>query len=129
MKINYNFYKWKPSDYNYNLVKVVAPYEYLSMIFEGTESSNYIKNLIDGINSVVNGDANAFFSIENQNGFIGYAFAPNSTEKEFPNGGFQVFDFFSLDENGETQLKFVLELSEVLKLLQDFYNFLLEDIK
>lgn len=105
-------------------VIVEKPYEYLSMIFEGRETSDYLQTLIDGIQSVVDGDSDASYGIENQQGFMGYAFASDLTEEEYPEGGFQVFDFFTTDEEGDTKLMFVITLEEILKLLNDFQQFL-----
>lgn len=124
--IEYKFYQWdafEDGDIDYK-VKIEKPYEYLSMIFEGRETSDYLQTLIDGIQSVVDGDPDASYGIENQQGFMGYAFAPDPIEEEYPEGGFQVFDFFTIDEEGDTKLMFVITLEEILKLLNDFQQFL-----
>lgn len=127
--INYKFYKWKPFEIKSYKVKVEKPYEYLSMIFEGSETSKYIQTLIDGIQNVIDGNPEASFSIENQAGFIGYAFAADSSEKEYPEGGFQVFDFFTLNKDGDSQMMFTIPLFDILKLLQEFKEFLQEHKK
>lgn len=105
-------------------VLVEKPYEYLSMIFEGRETSDYVQTLVNGIESVIDGNPDVSYGIENQQGFMGYAFAADPTEEEYPEGGFQVFDFFTLDEEGDTKLMFVITLEEILKLLKDFQQFL-----
>lgn len=106
-------------------VLVEPPFEYLSMIFEGTEKSEKVELYMQGIEKVKNGISGESFSIENQQGFISYAFAPGLLDKEYPNGGFQVFDFYSLDKDGSTKLMFVISLGEILKLLKDFKAFLI----
>ena len=124
--IEYKFYQWdafEDGDIDYK-VKIEKPYEYLSMIFEGRETSNYVQTLVDGIQSVIDGAPDSSYGIENQQGFMGYAFAAGPTEAEYPEGGFQVFDFFTIDEKGDTKLMFVISLSEISKLLKDFHQFL-----
>ncbi|MFK7747268.1 MAG: hypothetical protein AB8B65_02645 [Kordia sp.] len=127
--IKYEIYKNKPLNDEFISfgVLVKRPYDYLSMIFEGQETSDYVQTLIEGIQSVIDGDPDASYSIENQQGFIGYAFSADPTEEEYPEGGFQVFDFFTLDEQGDTKLMFVITLEEILKLLQDYKTFLVEN--
>ncbi|MGH1385154.1 hypothetical protein [Kordia sp.] len=125
--LKYKFYKWAPSTNEYLKVKIEKPYDYLSMIFEGNETSNQIQNHINKIKNVLNGNPDIDYSIENQSGFIGYAFAPDDTETEYPEGGFQVFDFFTADKKGNTKELFIISLQEILNFLEDFNIFLIKN--
>ncbi|MBC8756928.1 hypothetical protein H2O64_19810 [Kordia sp. YSTF-M3] len=127
--LEYKFYKWTPSTKEYLKVRLEEPYDYLSMIFEGNETSNQIQNHIENIIKVINGNPTTSYSIENQSGFIGYAFAADPSETEYPEGGFQVFDFFTLDEKGDTKELFIIPLEEILNLLSGFKSFLKQNKK
>lgn len=129
MKVKYKFYKWDAFE-NANIdykVKVEEPYHYLSLIFEGNEKNEYLTSIIQGVEGVIQGEIEKGYSIENQSGFIGHAFEPDETEEDYPEGGFQVFDSFTLDENGDTKELFIIPLEDILKLLKEFKEFLIEN--
>jgi len=120
--IEYKFYKWKPFDIESYKVKVEKPHEHLSMIFQGNETSTYIQEVLDNVNKVKSGELEDS-SIEVQNGFTAYLFAPN-TDPEFTNGGVEIFDSFGPEES-----LFTITLEELIKLLEDFIVFLKENGK
>ena len=129
MSLQYKFYKWdafKNANIDYK-VKVEEPFHYLSLIFEGNETSEYLTSIIEGVERVIKGETEEGYSIENQSGFIGHAFTPDGTEEDYPKGGFQVFDLFTLDENGDTKELFIISLEDILKLLKEFKEFLIEN--
>ncbi|CAL2102443.1 conserved protein of unknown function [Tenacibaculum sp. 190130A14a] len=126
--MKYNFINTKTKfGSTYNLVSVEKPYDRLSLIFEGDETSEEIVYSINEIEKVKKGVLEDGYTMRNQAGFIGHAFGPDVTDREFPEGGYQVFDSFTLDEEGDTKELFIISIDEILKLLEEFKDFLIEN--
>ncbi|WGH74772.1 hypothetical protein P8625_11855 [Tenacibaculum tangerinum] len=125
--MKYKLYKWQPTTYEYMMVQVEKPYDRLSLIFEGDETSEELTYSINEIEKVKKGVLEEGYTMGNEAGFIGHAFGPDATASEFPEGGYQVFDSFTLDEHGDTKELFTVPLDEILKLLEDFKEFLIKN--
>ena len=105
------------------MVKVEEPYSYLGMIFEGNETREFIQNIIENISKVKSGELEDY-SFENQAGFMAYVIAPDPTQEDIPEGGVQILDFFSTNEEGEVQPLYTLPFDEILNLLNEFKTYL-----
>ena len=107
----------------YNIIAVESPYEYVSQLVEGNESSDYISDLLDHIKQVESGELQQG-SIENQTGFMVYLFAPNPNGSE-PDGGADIY--YGLSNQEPLEPIYRIPLNDLIQLLEEFRDFLKEN--
>lgn len=120
--IKYKFYNTSTKhNSTYNLIKVEEPYDFMSQMFEGNESSEDIARIINGIQKVKSGKQEDY-SFGNQGGFDAYVLKADPTDLKHPEGGVAIIDFF-----GPEELLYVIPFQEMLKILEEFKAFLIEN--
>jgi len=122
--VKYKCYKWKPFDKEYLLMKFDKPYSFLSRIFEGNETSNYITEIIEGVKKAKSSQLDDY-GFGNQSGFQAIALRPDPTDSTLPNGGVDIYDMHGKDENAIL----TISLDEMLEILENFKDFLIENGK
>ncbi len=115
--LKYKFYKSIPFQDDFIVLGVIVepPHVFMSQIFEGNETSSKIQDIINGVKRVKNKEDDDFF-FRNESGFL----ADMDTEEE----GVFIFDEFSEDPTKEL---LVVSFDEMLKLLEDYKKFLIEN--
>ncbi|WP_404984348.1 hypothetical protein ACI513_12160 [Chryseobacterium sp. M5] len=122
--VKYKCYKWKPFDKEFLLMKFDKPYSFLSRIFEGNETSDYIIAIIEGVKKTKNLQLDDY-GFGNQSGFQAIALKPDPADPTLPNGGVDIYDMHGNDENAIL----TISLDEMLEILESFKKFLTENRK
>ena len=104
----------------YNLVQVKAPYEYLSQIFEGSEKSTYIEELIEKLYKVKNGEIEQFY-FGNDTGFSAVAAQADPEDETEGEEGVYIYDSYG---NDREKALYVIPINDIIKLMEDFRDFL-----
>lgn len=118
--MEYSFKKWQPFDdepYIQFGIIVNNPFEYLSYLPTGYQDSTKVQILIDGIYRVKNGEEEDFY-FRNEAGFL--------ADMDVDEPGVYIFDEFSEDPTKEL---FIIPFDEMIKLLEDYKAFLIENGK
>jgi len=90
------------------------------MIFEGSERSEKIQQLIDAITKVKNGEEVDFY-FGNDSGFSAVASQATPDDETEGKEGVYIYDAYGKDPE---KALFVIPLDDMLKLLEDFKEFL-----